>query len=63
MIPVLRADIVAGLGIVDEAGEWLGVSLGPVSGDVVEVLDETGPDTVKRSVDWRTVRIGDGPPG
>lgn len=63
-LAILKRDIVAGLPLYTEAGDYLGVSLGPPVGDHVDTLDETDPaDHVKRSTPWRLARIGDNLPG
>lgn len=59
MVKPLRAvDIVAGLPLYGDAGEFLGVSTGPPTRDLVEVCDETGPTPRLREVPWRSTRIG-----
>lgn len=64
MTGILKRDLVAGLPLYHaDDGRWLGVSMGPAVGDLVDVLDESNPDeSVKRSVPWRDVRIGHYPP-
>ncbi len=60
--PLISSDIVAALPLYDQAGIWLGVSMGPASGDMVEVCDETGEEPRVYAVPWRLARIGQMPP-
>lgn len=56
--PVRLVEIVAGLAMYDEAGLFLGVSMGPPVDGMVEIIDETLGEPVKREVPWRDTRIG-----